>query len=902
MGRALSMLLVSLLCCGAQASETKINSVTYKSIEGTANAMITNIGSGKDVIDDLCGSVTIDGKTYTVTVVGEYACNGKQEIKKIILPATIREIQKGAFASNRNLKEVILNEGLLTIGEIVFEGCFSIPSIHIPASVTGVDGTAFDTNEYVSGDENLLSSITVDENNTSYASHNGILFNKSKTEIIMVPPAISGNISLPNTLITLNKPIRSKYITSVTIPRSLREISYITGGENFEKYIVDEKNPVFCAHDGILYYKSDKSICSVPEGIKGDIEILDGCNRVDGFVNRTGITSIKLPESVTGIYNLSGCTGLANINIPQNVTYIENFTGCTGLKSVILPEHDPNDISNTLYIEKGAFSNCTGLTSIYLPLKDIRGSLFKGCSNLTDIKIWEYASTLDCTAFEGTGWWENQKDGPVYVDNFLYNIKGTLPENIILKNGTQRFSEGFFKQFPYIINLEFNSDFQKLSDNIGDCPIDNIKINGPIFIDIHSLCGLSGTNVYVNTAAMPYLKAINKSSDGGGMGMAYPTETVMGYDYAHGTESGLLGTLYVPNGMKDKYMTVAESNEWLRKYNTLAYFCKDVTEVETTVENAPDTNDGLTYRYDYEFRFATLTGKKSNDIEEITISKNLTYDNRNFEVRAIDGYALSGHKEIKKVSIPESVVKIGAYVFENCGTIDEVYYNSNVESNNIHTIFQGCEIGCLTIGANVAVTPDFLYDTGDRYGQNCLRVCNYNVDGHNANFTVRDGALYNKNLTTLIRAPYKNPQTRNAIENTCLHLAKETCTIGKMALKSVNYDVYIPSGITTIEKDGLTCDGTLHLEWSVPPTLNSSLHNCTIVVPAKYRNNYENAAGWGEAGKILTEDEYTGVPGVRADKEDKKHIYDLRGYSTSNTSSLPVYITNGKKYIFKQKK
>ncbi|MBQ7634302.1 MAG: leucine-rich repeat domain-containing protein, partial [Bacteroidaceae bacterium] len=79
------------------------------------------------------------------------------------------------------------------------------------------------------------------------------------------------------------------------------------------------------------------------------------------FWNCTGLTSITIPSSVTGIGEraFEGCTGLTSITIPSSVTSIGDlaFDGCTGLTSITIP-------SSVTSIGNYAFAYCTGLTSI----------------------------------------------------------------------------------------------------------------------------------------------------------------------------------------------------------------------------------------------------------------------------------------------------------------------------------------------------------------------------------------------------------------------------------------------------------------------------------------------------------------------------------------------------------
>ena len=102
----------------------------------------------------------------------------------------------------------------------------------------------------------------------------------------------------------------------------------------------------------------------------------------------------------------SSCSGLTSVTIGNSVTSIENdaFHGCSGLTSVDIP----NSVTN---IGGGAFYNCSGLTSIDIP---------------------NSVTSMGDSAFKGTGWYNNQSDGVLYLNNWLICYKGTMSENTSL--------------------------------------------------------------------------------------------------------------------------------------------------------------------------------------------------------------------------------------------------------------------------------------------------------------------------------------------------------------------------------------------------------------------------------------------------------------------------------------
>ena len=130
----------------------------------------------------------------------------------------------------------------------------------------------------------------------------------------------------------------------------------------------------------------------------------------DAFYNRTGLTSIVIPNSVTSIGDEAfyGCYGLTSITIPNSVTsigysafydtawYNSQPDGVVYAGKVLyeykgtMPENTSIAIKDgTLGIVRGAFSGCTGLTNITIPnsITSIGDEAFRDCYSLTSIVI-----------------------------------------------------------------------------------------------------------------------------------------------------------------------------------------------------------------------------------------------------------------------------------------------------------------------------------------------------------------------------------------------------------------------------------------------------------------------------------------------------------------------------------
>ena len=630
-----------------------------------------------------------------------------------------------AFASCRNLVSVTLSEGLETIGVQAFDGT-AITSVVIPATVTKLEKSSFPYQKYNYGQSDVgkFERFEVAEGNKAYASHDGILYDAAKQTVVSIPPYIKGDVSLPTSLVEFNysEEIFSPNLTSLTIPRGVRAINRFPTGENFVRYIVNSSNQYYRAYDdGILYSLSNGALTSIvhaPMGISGAVSIAEGITDIKSytFSQRAKITAVTLHDGVTTISAgaFKDCAALSAINLDK-VSYIgsEAFSGCSSLTEITI---------NNGSVIRGAFTNCTGLTTLYYDAEELVANVFDGCTNLTIITLGDKVTKLHYGAFANTGWLNNQPDGAVFIKDFFYGFKGTPPETLTLKEGTRRFTEGWYKDVPYLITLEINSDMEVFNTSIGNLPIDNLVITGPIYFNTGTLKANKNMNIHVKTAAMPFLYAYNKSFDGG-VSAAYPTHTVFGENQ---TDQNLCGTLYIPKGLKQRYLDVIEKKtDKYGQYYTFAYFASDIQEKYEATDYKEDTRDGLKYTFDYSIGFATVLGVEDETLEEASIGGMIIHDCREFEVRVINSNAFENNQTLKKVSIANTVVKAGANAFRMCTGLKEVFYDCNIYLNDynqevdegthygVESMFRHCVLDKLTIGNHATRKLEYLYDLGE---------------------------------------------------------------------------------------------------------------------------------------------------------------------------------------------
>ena len=140
-------------------------------------------------------SVVFGTNRWSLTV-GKQAFANLPKLKAIRLPFGSKSIGEQAFSGCTQLATVELPNGLTAIGDRVFDKCIALLSIALPKSVESVSANAFSACA-------SLARISVAEENEHYASEDGILYDKLKTELIYAPHGLQGSVTIPDSVTAL---------------------------------------------------------------------------------------------------------------------------------------------------------------------------------------------------------------------------------------------------------------------------------------------------------------------------------------------------------------------------------------------------------------------------------------------------------------------------------------------------------------------------------------------------------------------------------------------------------------------------------------------------------------------------------------------------------------------------
>ncbi len=286
-------------------------------------------------------------------------------VKRIVIPGSVKTIGANAFSNNPYLEEVIIQEGVKTIGNSAFMNCTKLNTVTMEGdTVTEIGGNAFRSCI-------KLSNVTISNN---IKVLNALVFDTCP---------LNDKFQLPENLETLDREnLDAATFTTLKLPSKLQTI---TANGNISKNLIkidtsDNKYFEFDDDSKVLYNKEKTQLI--------------------GALSQ--ITSLNIENSVEKIAfgAFLVCSNLKTVNIPASVKTIDKQIWNDTISTIIVDDTNPNfkSNSNTFLLSKNGETlyRCAATGSVTVPagVKKILGGAFAS-SGINSITLPESFETTD---------------------------------------------------------------------------------------------------------------------------------------------------------------------------------------------------------------------------------------------------------------------------------------------------------------------------------------------------------------------------------------------------------------------------------------------------------------------------------------------------------------------------
>ena len=423
----------------------------YEFVENDDDGYTVSLTEEGKKVSEITIPTSFNGKP--VNALGENFLKENTKIERIVIPSAIKRIPNYAFYKCSKLSEVVLNEGLESIGMHAFENC-KLKRVIIPTTCTVIETCAFQSNGELY-QVYLPSTVVTVEQYAFYSISSGAFI-------------CIGHASVPSW---------GSYWNGGTTYTSCTKI---VEGEEFD-YVV--RNPSGNQNVIVLRLSEETSKLqsyAFPSEIENisDIRVAQNLYKDNTFIRDIDLSNV----TKIGSYAFSGCSNLNNVTFSNSLVSIGNsaFRYCSSLTRIEIPD-------GVSEIQNMAFDSCSNAEYIYVPSSaTVIGSYaFDECNK----------ATIYTNAHSANSGWESTWSGgrPIYydfvslnkIDDFNYVVQsymgdsyvtitslttsGRNKKNLIIPDQIDgisdiRLTSNLFRGFSELISIDLGAGVNKISN------------------------------------------------------------------------------------------------------------------------------------------------------------------------------------------------------------------------------------------------------------------------------------------------------------------------------------------------------------------------------------------------------------------------------------------------------
>ncbi len=652
------------------------NQYTLSSVEVTYKNTAYNSYSGYISIPS---SINVNGKTYAVIRIGDYAFKNCTGVTGVSLPSSISSIGTDGFAGSglvnanfpnsltevgasafmdcKSLKNVTFGTGLTEISPFMFIRCTALEYIAIPNSITRIRYDAFQ-------DCSSLKTVSIGTGITAIEHHAFAQCSALKwvTCLAPTPPSVTSTTFLDCNQSNVGLFVTYRSINAYKNANYWKDFKFVVSAYDFYSngiyYSIRSSNTV-----AVTYRDGDYDTYSGNIGIPSTVAS-GGTTYTVTTIGQNAfrgerVTGVIIPSTVTAIEERAFWMqqSMGNVSLPSNLTTIETyaFCWCSNMTSITIP----NSVTT---LGENAFSQCKKLSSVTLGtgLTTLPKEVFYGCEKLTYISIPGTVKTIGYGAFEAC----------------------TTLNSVSIGPGVTSIGAYAFDSCPALttINCWNTTPPSTTSSSFTSSQYSNVTLRVPVKFKSTYQAAANWKN-FTKYSSMTYDTYVSS-----GVYFAFTGPNAAEVTYGAATYGSYSGSVSIPTGIS--FMNTGYS------ITAIGEFAFKNSESMTSVSIPSSVTHIGNWAFDNCYGLTSIT--IPNSVTSVGLStfldcKALQNVAIGSGLKKLSDYMFSRCINLTEISIPDNITELGSAVFEDDTKLKKVTLGTGMKTIG-NKCFSGCSV------------------------------------------------------------------------------------------------------------------------------------------------------------------------------------------------------------------